>query len=180
MTDEQARLTVTVGPPLYHSERMRFCVATLTSPDGAVIERGLLQHPGSVVIAAVTDTGAIVMIENHRWSVGETLLELPAGTLAWGEDPLAAARRELREETGYEAEQLEPLMHFYAAPGSSDELMRAFVGRGLRHVGQRLQADEEITARLVDATALPALLENGLVRDAKSLAVLSRLLLQRR
>ena len=125
-------------PPLYADARMAFHAVDLELRGGATITRGLIVHPGAVVVLAVTDADEVVFIRNTRWTVGETLLELPAGTLSAGEDPAAAASRELAEETGYEAREIKPLCDFYAAPGSSTERMYAFVGTHLRHVGQRL------------------------------------------
>ena len=159
---------------------MTFRVAQVSGSSGATIERGLVQHPGSVVIVPVTDDGRIVMIRNHRWTVDKTLLELPAGTLTAGEDPLLAAGRELREETGYEAAKLQPLMAFYAAPGSSTERMWCYVATGLKQVGQQLEDDEQITVELVALADVPGLLRDGDIEDAKSIASLARWLLDSR
>ena len=167
---------VQLQPPLYRSGRMTFRLAKVPLRGGGFVERGLVQHPGSVVIAARTDDDQLVMIRNARWTVGQTLLELPAGTLTAGEDPAIAAGRELVEETGWQAESMVPVCDFYAAPGSSNERMWAFSATGLRHVGQQLEADERIEVELVAWSQLGALLCGGRVKDAKSLAVLGVLL----
>jgi len=155
---------------------MRFVVATIAGSDGSRIERGLVEHPGSVVILGVDD-GHVILIRNRRWTVGKVLLELPAGTMTRGEDPTAAAAREFTEETGYRASSLQRLMAFYAAPGSSDERMVGYVATGLEHVGQALEADEEIEVVRVPTAQLTHLMRSGQVEDAKSLAMIGRYLL---
>lgn len=162
------------GPVLFDSARMRFRTVALVVPGGARVTRGLIEHPGSVVVLPVTNEGQVVMIRNQRWTVGQELLELPAGTMAWGENPAEAADRELVEETGYQAERLAELVDFYAAPGSSNEHMHGFVATGLRHLGQRLEADEDIAVQLVEKAEIPGLLRSGRIKDAKTLAMLGR------
>lgn len=191
---------VSKSAPLYASDRMSFSVVRVRGASGAEQERGYIEHPGSVVILALTDDDRAVLIENHRWTVGRTLLELPAGTMAptaaappptagaaspttntspRPEPAVDAAARELREETGYSAEKLTAQLRFYAAPGSSTEQMSSFVATGLRHVGQQLEDDESIAVRLVPIDGLDALMRSGAIEDAKSIAVISRYLLDR-
>jgi ADP-ribose pyrophosphatase len=139
---------------------------------GDLRRRPVIVHPGSVVILPWLEDGRVVLIRNERVSVGRALLELPAGTREPREDPLACAARELREETGYKARELAPLTGFFLAPGSSDERMAAFVARGLVSVGQRLEDDERITVVPTPWDACLAMARDGLIEDAKSLAVL--------
>ncbi len=174
---------VVTKPPIgqvLHQER-RFEVRLVDVPlrSGGTEPRALLVHPGAVVVLAVTEDDRIVMIHNRRWTLGATLLELPAGTLEEGELPERCARRELREETGFEAEHLEHLLSFYAAPGTSTEVMHAFLAKGLSAVGQRLEPDEDITVELVELATLRQRMADGQVKDGKTIAVLGHYLLTR-
>lgn len=129
-------------------------------------------HPGSVVLVPALDDGRILLIRNRRYAVGETVLELPAGTMEPPEPPLDCARRELLEETGYRAAMLERLGGFWLAPSFSTEWMEVFVARGLTHEGQQLDVGEEITVEAHDRAAIRRAIRSGELRDAKSLAAL--------
>ncbi|MHC4995999.1 MAG: NUDIX hydrolase [Planctomycetota bacterium] len=143
-------------------------------PDGRRVDRELVVHPGAVVILGLLDDGRVVMIRNTRFAVGQTLWELPAGTLEPGEDPSLCAGRELIEETGYEATSIEKLCEFYATPGICTELMHAYVATGLRFVGQDLEETEQIEVCPVKMSELERMIEAGEVRDAKTLATVLR------
>lgn len=127
-------------------------------------------HPGSVVILPVTDRGDVILISNHRHSIGATLWELAAGTLEPPEPIEECAARELEEETGYVADQLDHLGSFYAAPGISTERMHAFLATGLRQTAQNLQPDEHIEVRAVSVSTLTEMIRAGEIEDAKSIA----------
>lgn len=144
---------------------------TVDTPSGPVA-REVVVHPGAVVVLPVLLDGRVVLIRNRRVAVGETLLELPAGTLNAGEDPAACALRELAEETGYRAERLEPLLRFYPSPGVLDEVMHGFLATGLRAGAQDLDAGEEIAVAPMTPEALDDALRSGAIRDGKTLALL--------
>lgn len=112
----------------------------------------------------------IVMIRNRRPAVGATLWELPAGTMEPPEAPSSCAARELVEETGYEAATIEPLGRFYSTPGMTDEVMWSFVATGLRQVGQRLEADEEMTVEAVSPRLVLEMIDRGEIMDGKTIA----------
>src|SRR5437764_4531905 len=88
---------------VHTGRKIRVAVDTFTAPDGRQVERDLVLHPGAVVILPVLDADRVVLLRNFRFAVAETLWEVPAGTLAPGEELEACARRELLEETGYTA-----------------------------------------------------------------------------
>jgi ADP-ribose pyrophosphatase len=141
----------------------------------------VVRHRGAACVLPIIDTPQgpeVVMVRNDRVTVGGFLLELPAGGLDDGEDAAVAAARELEEETGFRAATLTPLCRFYTTPGLTDELMHAFVARGLEYVGQRLEPYEVLTVERVPARVLFEMIDRGELTDGKS--VLALLLAQRR
>jgi ADP-ribose pyrophosphatase len=164
---------------LLTTRKLRVERRRITTPRGQEFQRIVIVHPGAVVILPLLDADTVVMIRNYRPATGETLLELPAGTLEADETPAACAARELIEETGYCASRLEPLMSFYTSPGVLSERMHAFVARDLTHVGQQLADGEEIDVEPVRVDRIRQLLTAGELRDGKTIAVIGTYLLQR-
>lgn len=138
-------------------------------------ELEFVRHGGAVAIAARRDDGRMVLVRQYRHATGETLLEVPAGRLEAGEQPLQAAQRELEEETGYVADRWSELRRFFAAPGFCSERLVLYLAEGLRPCGSERRAadpDEELeVVALQPADVLAA------ARDAKTL--LAALLVER-
>lgn len=145
---------------------------TVTHRERGHVERELVVHPGAVIVLPILDDGRVVMIRNHRFAVGQTLWELCAGTLEAGEPPAECAGRELIEETGYEAGRIEPLTTFYTSPGFTNETMHAFLATRLSHVGQQLEATEQIEVELLPRPEVMAMCRDGRIKDGKTLAAL--------
>jgi 8-oxo-dGTP pyrophosphatase MutT (NUDIX family) len=134
-----------------------------------------VRHGGAVAIAARRDDGRLVLVRQYRHATGETLLEVPAGRLEAGEQPLEAARRELEEETGLAAERWRELARFYAAPGFCSERLVLYLAEGLVPCGpDRRAADPDEELEIVDLHPAQVL---GQARDAKTL--LAALLVER-
>lgn len=155
---------------------------TVVAADGREFERVAIRHPGAVGIVAL-DEESVLLIEQYRAPVDETILELPAGKLdVAGEDPAEAAVRELEEEVGYTAGHLEHLMSFYTGPGFTDELIHLYLGTDLQPVPIRPHGIEEEAARVVRVSLdeLPDLLATGRIKDAKTIAGLQAVMLRRR
>ena len=157
---------------IHKGRKFDFEAVATADASGRTIEREVVRHPGAVTIVPVLDDGRVVMIRNRRIAVDDWLYEFPAGTLDPGEDPEACARRELIEETGYEASSITPLGWFYTTPGLTDEKMRAFVATGLRHVGQALEEDEQIEVQALDLERVLRMMDGGEIVDAKSMLAL--------
>ncbi len=144
----------------------------LRTTDGGTTPREMVVHPGAVIVLPLTGAGEVVMIRNDRFAVGQTLWELCAGTLEADEPAIQCAKRELIEETGYEAGAIEPLCTFYTSPGFTDETMHAFVARDLTHVGQRLEPTEKIEVERLAMADVLAMVRDGRITDGKTIAAL--------
>jgi ADP-ribose pyrophosphatase len=139
---------------------------------GRAARLDIIEHTGAVTMLPLDADGQLWFIRQYRHSVGEVILELPAGTLEPGEDPAAGAARELQEEIGQKAGALEHLASFWLAPGYSTEFMHLYLATGLSP--SRLEQDEDemiAIERLHPAQAL-ALAARGDLRDSKSLVAL--------
>jgi len=130
----------------------------------------VLEHPGGVAVVPFDDEGNILMVRQYRHAVGVELLELPAGTLKQGEDPALTAHRELQEEIGMDAANLELIGEFFLAPGYSSELMRVYLATGLTPASLPQDEDEVIEVERVPFDEAVRLALNGQIRDAKSIS----------
>ena len=144
----------------------------LLLPNGKERNYDLVEHGDSVTIVPVDDHKNIYFVTQHRVGADGLLLELPAGVLEEGENPLVSARRELREEIGMDAEELKSLGGFYLAPGYTDEYMTIFLAMGL--YPSPLEPDEDeflnLVTMSVDSVYQKALA--GEIQDGKTLAAL--------
>ncbi|HEV8384838.1 MAG TPA: NUDIX hydrolase [Candidatus Acidoferrales bacterium] len=142
----------------------------VVEPGGVQVTRDIVTHPGSVVVLPVFPNGDILLIRQYRHSIGKYLWELVAGRIELGEAPLAAARRELLEETGYTARRFRRLLVSYPTPGFVSENMIIFVAEGLREGTSRPEEDERITLRRFSRKEIELRLRSGALRDAKTIA----------
>jgi len=137
--------------------------------DGHEYTREIVHHKGSAVIMPVFDDRTIALVRQYRHAAGKYLLELPAGTLNEGEDPLIGARRELEEEIGVVAENIEKLCEFYVSPGFLTEKMHLFAAYGLTETAQNLDDDEFIEIEKYSLPELTAMIADGRIQDAKTI-----------
>ncbi|MDA1039145.1 MAG: NUDIX hydrolase [Planctomycetota bacterium] len=161
-------------------ETKRFTVVRMVEPctDGSVRQREVAIHPGSVVIVPLVSANEVCLIDVVRIAVGETLVELPAGTLDRVESLATAAARELTEETGYRAGRITAAGEFWMSPGILRERMHVFVAEDLEPGPQALEPGERITPRVVAWDEAVAMCLDGRIQDAKTVAAL--LLVNRR
>ena len=181
-TQTHERATLSDYRTLLKTSRFDVVEMSLPSRDGKAHHRAYIRHPGAVVLLPLLDPDTIVMIENERTGVGETLLELPAGTRdlqadGTSEPVLQTAARELVEETGYSAGQLDVVCQFYSAPGLGNERMHLIVARDLAPGKQKLETTERIETRLVHRTEAERLVRQHEIRDSKTLVGLQSFLL---
>jgi ADP-ribose pyrophosphatase len=141
-------------------------------------EREIVEHPGAVAIVAIDVEDRVVLVSQLREPARKKLLELPAGTLDDGEEPLASAKRELAEETGLSGGDWHRGPSFWTTPGFCRELMYVFFAEVVHEGEQRLEADESIELVRIPVAELPSRLDE--LEDAKTLAGLLLYLRRRR
>jgi ADP-ribose pyrophosphatase len=140
-----------------------------TDPSGFEIHRFIVRHPGSAVMMPVDDKDRVLLVKQFRLPAKRELWELPAGRLDSGESPLKAAKRELREETGYKAKKWVKLASFWATPGYVDEKMNLFLALDLTQGKQEPMDDERIEIRWFSKTELGDLIRAGKILDGKTI-----------
>lgn len=141
-------------------------------PDGSEGVREYIRHPGAVVVIAVTEDGRLLFERQHRYPVRLDMLELPAGKIDLHEPIEACARRELREETGFEAERWQYLGVMHPCIGYSDERIEIFLARDLKHVGQSLDPHEFLDVLELSLQEAVEAVFSGRITDAKTITAL--------
>jgi len=137
-------------------------------PSGEPITYTLVEHPGYAMVVPLLDDGRVILERVYRYTVQETVLECPSGGLD-GDAPEAAARRELREETGFDARHLSPMGSFFGSNGISDERFHLFLGRDLRRSGPPArEATEQIELETLPLSDAVELALSGRIPDAPS------------
>jgi ADP-ribose pyrophosphatase len=157
---------------LYKGKKLTLELHHLEDDDGHRAVREIAVHPGAVVVLPFLDDQTILLIRNRRYTIGQILLELPAGALQAGESPMNAAGRELQEETGYLARRIKPLANFFTSPGILTEKMYAFAAYDLKQTAPALEAGEEIEVSPVGFDEALRMVRDGQIQDAKSIATL--------
>lgn len=139
-------------------------------PNGNTSKREIIKHPGAVAVIAVTEENKIIMVRQYRKAMERIMVEIPAGKLEKGEEPIVTAKRELQEETGYTCDELEPLISFYTSPGFADELVHLFIAKGLRKDTEEHHLDEDEFVDLLEVSLDEALdlIEKKEIYDAKT------------
>ena len=168
------RATVLSSEVVYDGPLFRVLHDKLIEPGGRKNERDVIRHNGSVVILAIDSSKSkknpwIVMERQYRHAANQFLWELPAGKIDAGEEPLAGAKRELAEETGYRAKKWRPLVEYYASPGFLGEDMKVFLAEGLEAGDAQPEEDEVIELRLVKLSEVLKMIEKGAIHDGKTL-----------
>lgn len=165
------------GSRILWDDKWRVRVHTLALPDGRLVERATIEHPGAVVLVPVRPTDAgyeVLILRQYRLTLGREILELPAGTREGAEPWAACAQRELREETGHSAEQFIPLGEVWPAPGLSDERMALYLALGLVPDPLPADVDEEIQLLTMPLDDVAAMALDGRLEDGKSIIAILR------
>jgi ADP-ribose pyrophosphatase len=142
-------------------------------PTGVRVRRDVVRHTGSIVILAVDESGSeprVLIEKQYRHAAGRFLYELPAGRIDEGENELKAAKRELREETGYSARKWKKILHFWASPGFVAETMSVYLASDLTLGNAEPEDDEVIEISLVPLRKAVSMVIDGTIQDAKTIA----------
>ena len=139
-------------------------------PGNLRVTRDVITHSGSVVLLPVLEDGKILMIQQYRYAARQYLWELVAGRVDQGESVKKAAARELKEETGYKARRFSEFLEVFPSPGFLEERMHILLAEGLTAGKAEPEADEKIISRAFKVNELVGMMQNGELRDAKSIA----------
>jgi len=143
---------------------------------GKTFTKEIVVHPGAVCVVPLLDNGDVILVRQYRHAAGLELLEICAGGLNPGEDPLEAARRELEEETGYRASHLVERARFWTTPGFTTEFMHLYEATGLVKTQTNPDEDEIIEVEVASQEECLRMIDDGRIQDAKSIIGLLRVL----
>ena len=153
---------------IYSGKLLRIYRDGVSLENGRTSIREVAKHPGGVCVAALEDNGDLWFVKQYRYAVGADVIELPAGKLEPGEDPDLAVARELKEETGCEADSIEKLAIAYPSPGYTSEILHLYYAHGLRHGEQHLDIDEDIDAFRIPLHEAVDMGMDGRICDSKT------------
>lgn len=146
---------------------------TVTLPNGHTAIREVIRHIGAVAVVPVTDDGKVIIERQFRYPLDRVITEIPAGKLdSFTEDRLAAAKRELEEETGYTADNWQELGDFHPTAAYCDEKITLYLATGLRQGNRHLDDDEFLNVMAVPMEELVADIMSGRITDGKTQAAI--------
>ena len=155
---------------VYDGRAVKLRVDTVSTPDGRETTREIVEHSDCIAVVAIDADGKVLLVNQFRKAVEKELLEIPAGGIEDGEDPVTTVRREMQEETGYLPQKVKKLGGFYSAPGYCSEYLHLYLAADL--IPSRLYAEDTESIELVrmPVSQIPALIASGKICDAKSIA----------
>ena len=165
---------------IYEGRAVKLRVDTVKMPNGRETSREIVEHSDCVAIVAIDEKDNVLLVKQFRQPVEKALLEIPAGGIEPGEDPVTTVRRELREETGYLPRKVERFGGFYSAPGYCTEYLYLYLATDLIPSPLSAEDTENISLIRVSITQIPSLVTSGSICDAKSIAGLLTFLDYRR
>jgi ADP-ribose pyrophosphatase len=173
VTNQDIQLGKVGGKRVYTGKVVHLDIDQVRFPNGTVGQLEMFRHPGaSAVVPFLSDpTGddpQVLLIKQYRYAANEYLYEIPAGRLDPGEDPADCARRELQEETGCTAANVEHLYTFYTTPGFCDEIIHIFMAVGLEHGEHSREHDEFLEVETVPLSRALEMIKDGTIKDSKT------------
>ncbi len=161
---------------IYDGRILKLRLDTVKLPSGRVTKREIVEHDDSIAIVAIDGDDNVLLVKQFRKAVEKEVLEIPAGGIEPGEEPVAAVRRELREETGFLPQRVERIGGFYTSPGYSSEFLHLFVASDLTPAKLQAEDTKSIKVERVPVSQILELIRTGAISDAKSVAGLLMLL----
>lgn len=153
---------------IYKGRIVHLVEDTVVLPGGGTAGRELVLHNGGVGVIAIDENKNVLMVRQYRKPYDEVVLEIPAGKLEKGEEPLPAGMRELSEETGYEAKEYTFLGKFYPTPGYCSEIIHLYLAQNLSFVGQHLDPDEFVEVEKIPLEKLVQMVMDNEIPDGKT------------
>jgi len=170
MTNVSIQDETTISSRRVHEGRViNVRVDTIRLPNGKEALRDVVEHRGAVAIVPMLDAGTVVMVRQFRTAAGKVLLEIPAGTREPGEELELCARRELAEETNFQAQHMVKMFQSYVAPGYSSELIHVYLAYGLAPVDGHTDDDEFVEVERVPLSAVADMIARGEIEDGKTI-----------
>ena len=157
---------------IYQGRFLKILRDQVQLPNGGIGHREYIQHPGAAAILPILDSGEILLVEQYRHALKQVFLEIPAGKRDKGESPEVTAVRELEEETGYKAKNLEYMTVIHPVIGYADEAIHLYKATGLIHGPQRLDPGEFLELKKFSSAELKEKVKKGEITDVKTLIAL--------
>lgn len=157
---------------IYEGKILNLKIETVELPNKMYSKREIVEHPNGVAIIPIVD-GSMIMVKQYRKAVDKVMLEIPAGILEVNEEPKEAALRELKEETGYEAEVIKYLMEFYTSPGYCDEKIYLFLANGLKEGAATPEPGEVVIGEKYPIEELTKMVSRGEIVDSKTIIAIN-------
>lgn len=167
--DDSLEKTILSSTYIYKGKIIKLRQDRVKLPDGMETVREIVEHPGAVVMLALTNDQKLVMVRQFREPANEVLWELPAGTVEEGENLLKCAKRELEEETGYYPRKIRKLVSFFSSPGFCDERLTLFLAEDLEERNKNGDADEFIQVRNLEISEVLKMIKSNIIKDAKTI-----------
>lgn len=168
---ERLKETQTEREDIYNGVIIHFVKDTVKLPNGSVSKREVALHNGAVCVVAITEKNEIIMERQYRYPFDEVIWEIPAGKLDKNEtDPLQAAKRELKEETGYTAENYRFIGEYYGSPAILRERIYMYLATGLKEGEQKLDEDEFLDVVKLPLEEVVKMIAENQIPDGKTQA----------
>lgn len=159
---------------VFGGKLLQVYIDEVTLPDGGTSTREWIKHPGACAIIPVFEDGSIMLLKQFRYPADKVFLEVPAGKIDAGEQPLETAKRELTEESGLSCAHLERAGSFYPAIGYADEIIHVYVAWGLTQSSQKTDDDEFLINHRIPFAQALHMIETGDIMDGKTISALTQ------